>query len=98
MLPSFPEGLIELVVLHPIESNTFVWKDVPDVVLAQAEMSFYNGTEVEDAYEVYGVDVGKGAIAIVRPDGYIGVVTALADTDRIKAYLSGCIREVSGFD
>jgi hypothetical protein len=67
-----------------------------DVVKTQAEMRFYNGTELEDAYKVYGVDRKKGAVAVVRPDGYIGVIAELKDTGSIHSYLKGCLREAKG--
>jgi len=96
ILSQFPAGIIELVVLHALESNTFVWKDIPEVVKTEAEMRFYNGTESENAYKVYGIDPEKGAVAVVRPDGYIGTIAGLADTSRIDAYLKGCLRTVDG--
>jgi phenol 2-monooxygenase len=94
ILSQFPAGIIELVVLHALESNTFIWTDIPEVVKAEAEMRFYNGTELENAYKIYGIDPEKGAVAVVRPDGYIGTVAGLADTSRIDAYLKGCLRTV----
>lgn len=57
-------------------------------------MSFYNGTELEDAYTVYGVDRKKGAITVVRPDGYIGTIAELGDMERVEAFLRRCLREV----
>jgi phenol 2-monooxygenase len=51
---------------------------------------------LENAYKVYGIDPEKGAVAVVRPDGYIGIVGGLADTSRIDAYLKGCLRTVDG--
>ena len=80
-------------VFHPIASNTFVWADLPDVVKDQAEMRFYNGTELQDVYKTYGVNPEKGAITVVRPDGYIGTIAELKDTDSIHAYLKKCLRE-----
>ncbi|KAI9050619.1 hypothetical protein LZ554_005778 [Drepanopeziza brunnea f. sp. 'monogermtubi'] len=94
LLGRFPSGIIELVVLHPLEPDSFMWKDVPAMVKERAEMSFYNGTKLEDAYAVYGVSPAKGAIAVVRPDGYIGTVASLQDTERIGKYLKGCLRGV----
>jgi phenol 2-monooxygenase len=95
IISRFPEGIVELVVLHPIESNTFVWSDIPDVIKTHAEMRFYNGTELQDAYKVYGVDPTKGAGAVVRPDGYIGTIAELKDTERVGSYLKGCLRELN---
>jgi phenol 2-monooxygenase (NADPH) len=94
ILSRFPSGVIELVVLHPLEPNTFDWNDIHDMVKRQAEMRFYNGTELEDTYKVYGVDRERGAVAVVRPDGYIGTIAKLEDTERIRAYLGGCLRQV----
>lgn len=56
-------------------------------------MSFYNGTELEDAYKIFGVAHEKGAIAVVRPDGYIGTIAGLGDVERVRQYLKRCLRE-----
>ncbi|KAE9370736.1 putative phenol monooxygenase [Stipitochalara longipes BDJ] len=92
ILSRFPAGIIELVILHPLESNTFVWTDIPEAVKTHSEMRFYNATELEDAYRIYGIDPKKGAVAVVRPDGYIGTITELKDTDRIGEFLRRCLR------
>ncbi len=83
--------------LHPLQSNTFVWSDIPDSVKKHAEMKFYNGTELEDAYKAYGVNPVKGAVTVVRPDGYIGTIADVKDTDPVQCYLNylkDCLREV----
>jgi hypothetical protein len=54
-------------------------------------MRFYNGYEVSDVYAIYGLNPAKGAVAVVRPDGYVGVVGMLTDLDRIFSYLRDCI-------
>ncbi|PMD54150.1 phenol monooxygenase [Hyaloscypha bicolor E] len=92
ILTQFPAGIIESVVLHPLESNTFVWSDIPKAVKTHSEMRFYNGTELENAYKIYGVDPRKGAIAVVRPDGYIGTIAELKDIERVWEFLKGCLR------
>ncbi|PVH77748.1 phenol 2-monooxygenase [Cadophora sp. DSE1049] len=96
LLTSFPPGLIELVILHPLPSNTFVWKDLPSAVKTHAEMSFYNGTELQDAYVVYGVERERGAAVVVRPDGYVGLLAGLGEEgmERVEGYLRGCLRVV----
>ncbi|KAG4421451.1 hypothetical protein IFR04_005401 [Cadophora malorum] len=96
ILEAFPPGLIELVVLHPLPSNTFVWKDLPAAVRTYAEMSFYNGTELQDAYSVYGLAKEKGAMVVVRPDGYVGCLGELGEEGlaKVEGYLKGCLRAV----
>ncbi|CZT10970.1 probable phenol monooxygenase [Rhynchosporium graminicola] len=91
----FPPSLIELVVLHALPSNTFVWRDIPAAVKDEAEMRFYNATELEDAYAVYGVDRKKGAMLVVRPDGYVGCVVDLkTGLGGVEQYLRGVLRVV----
>jgi len=65
-------------------------------VKEHAEMRFYNTTELENVYAVYGVNPERGALAVVRPDGYIGTIAELEDTDRVRSYMKGCVREVDG--
>jgi hypothetical protein len=58
-------------------------------------MRFYSGYALaDDVYKIYGVDESKGAIAVVRPDGYIGTIAALDDVERVEGYLRKCIRTV----
>jgi len=58
-------------------------------------MRFYNRIELQDAYKVYGADPTKGAVAVVRPDGYIGTIAELKDTERARTYLQSCLRELN---
>lgn len=71
-----------------------MWGDIPRAVKYRSEMSFYSGYEIDDVYGIYGVDPAKGAVAIVRPDGYIGIVVSLVDVNRVEHYLEGLIRTV----
>jgi hypothetical protein len=83
--------LLEQIIVYPRLSGTVEWEKVPSCVKEQAEMAFYNGYELEDAYQIYGVDPAHGALVVLRPDGYVGMVGHLADTDRLVAYLSGIL-------
>ncbi|THC91403.1 hypothetical protein EYZ11_009132 [Aspergillus tanneri] len=94
VLPSFSPGLIELTVLHPRLSRPFDWEDVPGAIKQGAEMRFYNGVDQQDAYAIYGVPQDRGILAIVRPDGCVGVLAKLEDPDRVASYLRGCLRMV----
>ncbi|KAI9800787.1 MAG: hypothetical protein M1833_003204 [Piccolia ochrophora] len=93
ILPKFPRGTIEPIVLHPLDSHSFVWQDLPPVLKACAEMRFH-GRPFEGGYEAYGVDADRGASAVIRPDGYVGVVANLSDTGRIEEFLVRCLRTV----
>jgi len=58
-------------------------------------MSFYNGSALDDAYQIYGVDSTQGALAVIRPDGYVGIVLRLDNTAMLDEYLRRCIRPVA---
>ncbi|PYI02790.1 FAD binding domain protein [Aspergillus sclerotiicarbonarius CBS 121057] len=91
-LGSFPAGIIEQIVVHPQLPSDFEWDSIPACVKEQAEMRFYNGHDLEDAYMIYGVDPSQGAVVVVRPDGYVGMVAQLGNMDQVKEYLGRCIR------
>jgi hypothetical protein len=92
MIERFPKSLIELIIVHPRVGKPFEWEDIPDVVKQHAEMRFYNGYDLEDAYGIYGVGPSKGALAVIRPDGYVGVIAELGDVARVETYLRLCVR------
>ncbi|KAJ5640722.1 hypothetical protein N7528_000347 [Penicillium herquei] len=94
MIPQFPPSVLEQIVIHPRLSREFSWNDIPAEVKEYSEMSFYSGYELDDVYATYGVDPAKGALAIVRPDGYIGVISELGDVERVEKYLKTLIRTV----
>ncbi|RAK96857.1 putative efflux pump antibiotic resistance protein [Aspergillus ibericus CBS 121593] len=79
VLPRFPASVIEQVVIHPRLPRDFTWRDTPTELKKHSEMSFYSGYEMDDVYKIYGVDAAQGALAVVRPDGYVGLVAALDD-------------------
>jgi phenol 2-monooxygenase (NADPH) len=51
----------------------------------------FHGVGVDDVYSIYVDNMKKGAIAVVRPDRYIGLVTTLNDANRVSGYLQACL-------
>lgn len=86
--------MLEQVVVHPRLERDFTWNDLPRDVKRYSEMSFYSGYEMDDVYGIYGVNPADGALAVVRPDGYIGVIAVLDDVKRVERYLQALIRTV----
>ncbi|EPQ27980.1 uncharacterized protein PFL1_04307 [Pseudozyma flocculosa PF-1] len=43
------------------------------------------------AYEKYGIDAQRGAVVVARPDGYVSLLVALDDVDRIDAFFDKCM-------
>ncbi|KAJ5123080.1 hypothetical protein N7448_009177 [Penicillium atrosanguineum] len=94
MIPRFPLSVLEQVAVHPRLEKDFMWTDIPRELKQYSEMSFYSGYEIDDVYGIYGVNPAEGALAVVRPDGYIGVIAALGDVKRVESYLESLIRTI----
>ena len=89
----FPEGTINLVVIHPLTTR-FEWTDLPVGVKKLAEMRVYGMARKEHAYDVLGVSKEEGVMAVVRPDGYVGMLGPLAKPGLVEDYLRGCLATV----
>jgi hypothetical protein len=57
----FPKSVVEQIILHPKLHRSFEWDDIPACVKQEAEMRFYDGSVLDDAYTIYGVDPAQGA-------------------------------------
>jgi len=93
VLPTFPSGTVELVVLHPFLERRFEWANIPKCIKQNAEMQFH-GPVYDDLYSIYGVNPDVGAIVVVRPDGYVGMVSSLLSASQVDNYLSCCLVKV----
>lgn len=74
----FPQGAVETVIVFPGERGNLEWTDFPACVRAQGEWTVL-GDHYGCVYGTFSVDVAKGAVAVVRPDGYVGVVAGLQE-------------------
>jgi len=81
------------VVLHPIKER-FEWTQIPSEVKKLAEMRTYGLSKKEDAYGIYGIAKEEGAIAVIRPDGYVGILGRLSAPDVAEDYLSDCLVKI----
>ena len=45
-------------------------------------------------YATYGIDTLKGAIVIVRPDGYVGMVSPYESLSDVEAYFGRFMRAI----
>ncbi|KAF5638135.1 phenol hydroxylase [Fusarium sp. NRRL 52700] len=90
ILQRFPKGTVNLIVVHPLTSR-FEWTDLPVGVKTLAEMRTYGVSKKEDVYEVLGVSKDAGVVAVVRPDGYVGMMAPLSKTGDVEDYLRGCL-------
>lgn len=73
-------------VYHPFDSK-LGWDY--DKVFVDEE-SYHEGHG--KAYEGYGVDPAKGAVVVVRPDGYVGLVTGLENWAEVEKWFAGVLR------
>lgn len=92
-LSKYPHGVIDLVVIHPLQQR-FEWTDIPRFVKRLAEMRTYGMSKKEDAYEVYGASKDKGAVVVIRPDGYVGTISHPGSFETVDAYFKRTLREI----
>lgn len=64
---------------------TWNFDDLPACVKNEAEMRLYCANQ--EIYDTYGVDVKRGALVLVRPDGMVGMIANLEDTALPDRYL-----------
>lgn len=82
--------MINLSVLHPL-AKRFEWNDLPSEVKEAAEIRKYGLASIENAYEIYGASSDEGMIAVIRPDGYIGMFAPLSAPSLVEIYFSSCL-------
>jgi phenol 2-monooxygenase len=92
ILADFPSGVIDLVVLQPLTAR-FEWTHIPSCVKELAEMKTYSLAKREDAYGIYGINKEEGALVVIRPDGYVGVLGRLDAPGLAEGYFEGCLRK-----
>ena len=45
-------------------------------------------------YEAYGIDPTQGAVVVVRPDGYVGMIAPVQGSEQVGQYLSSFMKEL----
>ena len=43
-------------------------------------------------YEAYGIDPSQGAIVVIRPDGYVGMIAPVEGVQEVGQYLSSFMK------
>jgi phenol 2-monooxygenase (NADPH) len=91
LVHSAPREEVELIrdlheAYHPFDEN-LGWEY--DRVFVDGE-SYHEGHG--RAYEGYGIDAERGAVVVVRPDGYVGLVVGLEDYEEIARWFDGVLR------
>jgi phenol 2-monooxygenase len=89
------DGVFEVITIHSNNRDEIDMQDFPapalypafdyDKIYADCE-TYHRGHG--HAYEKYGIDAEKGAVVVVRPDGYVAMVCDLEDTADLEAYFS----------
>ena len=59
---------------------------MPRRVLLDDEPFYSHSTS--KGYEVYGIDPAQGAVVVVRPDGYVGLIAPIEDAIDVGQYFS----------
>ncbi|PWW79662.1 hypothetical protein C7212DRAFT_291582, partial [Tuber magnatum] len=93
-IPSaFPPSMVEVLIFFPGGRENLEWVDFPPSVREESEWLVF-GDEFRELYAAWGVDEEVGALAVVRPDGYVGAVAALSEVAVVESWLGGVLAKV----
>lgn len=101
-----PPSIIDVLLIHTAKRNEIeTLRDLHEVYhpfdsklgwdydkIFVDEKSYHQGHG--KAYEGYGVNPEKGAVVVVRPDGYVGLVTGLENVIEVQKWFTGVLRTV----
>ena len=45
-----------------------------------------------EGYEAYGIDRARGAVVIVRPDGYVGMIAPIEGVEELGQYFASFMK------
>ncbi|KAF8535615.1 FAD binding domain-containing protein [Trichophaea hybrida] len=80
----FPEGVLETAIVFPGmkggRGERWEWLVLEDAY--------------DEVYDTFGVDSCWGAVAVVRPDGVVGMVAGVEDGDLVEEWLRGVLKTV----
>ena len=71
----------------PQNAEPLSWRMFPKSVRAEAEMTTYIDAD-KQVYEQWGVSETEGGLAVIRPDGVVGMRTTFADVKGVDGFLS----------
>jgi len=87
-------GAFDVVTVLQGNKNTVNYVDVPPVLRPHWSKVLLDDTDVTGTrggqiYERYGISRSKGALVVVRPDGYVGAIAPLDDLAALDVYFAG---------
>ena len=91
---------IEIITIHSSPRTRVELQELPEVLHPWSEelgwdywKVFADDQDIHgehgEAYRKCAIDETKGALVVVRPDGYVGMVAELTNLDSVNAYFSG---------
>ena len=101
------DSRIEIITIHASPRSKIELQELPEVLHPWNEDLGWDYWKVYaddpdihgehgEAYRQCAVDKSKGSLVVVRPDGYVGMVSELTDVDSVNVYFSGFMIPVLG--
>ncbi|KAL4251565.1 PheA/TfdB FAD monooxygenase family protein [Abortiporus biennis] len=95
VLKKFGNEVFDILSISSAHKEKVNYTDLPEVfrshwskVLLDDEDMFKRSGSGK-GYEYYGIDTEKGAVVIVRPDGYVGMIAPFEKVEDIETYFAG---------
>ncbi|KAI0773261.1 FAD binding domain-containing protein [Trametes elegans] len=92
-----PADVFEILAICAAKKQDVNYTDLPPLFRQHWSKVFLDDTDMYareggGGYEAYGIDAQEGAIVVVRPDGYVGIVAPLNALQDVNAYFSSFMR------
>ncbi|KAJ4344825.1 uncharacterized protein N0V89_012569 [Didymosphaeria variabile] len=86
-------SVVETIIIHPWPAlnHDIEWTHFPAIVREVSERNVYGEAKEDGVYGVWGIERGVGALAVVRPDGYVGAHFGWGEMDALRLYFRGVI-------
>ncbi|KAL1595915.1 hypothetical protein SLS60_009605 [Paraconiothyrium brasiliense] len=87
------QSVVETIIIHPWPAlnHDIEWTHFPAIAREVSERNVYGEAEDPRVYGVWGIERGAGALAVVRPDGYVGAHFGWGEMDAVRMYFKGVI-------
>lgn len=82
-----PDTVVDLYLIHTSNHLKTMISSLP-TPFPQWQPRIYEDVK-DQAHNDLGISVQVGALVIVRPDGYVGLITGMEDGDRVRRYFEG---------
>ncbi|KAL4251566.1 PheA/TfdB FAD monooxygenase family protein [Abortiporus biennis] len=99
VLKKFGRDVFDVISISSAQKDKVNYTDLPEVLRSHWSKVLLDDVDMFQrtggkGYAYYGIDSEQGVIVIVRPDGYVGMVSPLEKIEDVEAYFAGFLTPI----